>query len=73
MVKAAIAQLSAEQRKNFIDDIKAAFADNSQKSILVEALEILDRLLTGNITIAQLRQLFGVELEKLQKKHAEKK
>ena len=76
MVKAAIAQLSAEERKIFIEDIKAVFADNSQKSMLVEALEILDRLLSKlmheNTTIAQLRQLFGIELEKL-KKRVEKK
>jgi hypothetical protein len=76
VVKAAIAHLSAEERKIFINDIKAAFADGDQKHILVEALEILDKLLLQltqeNTTITQLRELFGIELAKL-KKHQEKR
>jgi len=80
MTKAAIVHLSTEERKAFIDDIKAAFADNDQKLILVdafvEALEILDKLLLQlaqeNTTITQLRELFGIELAKL-KKHQEKR
>lgn len=75
MAKAAIAGLSEEERKIFINDVKEAFADNVQQNILIEALEILDRLLSylsqEKTTITQLRALFGIELAKL-KKHQEK-
>lgn len=70
MSKASIAGLSAEERKIFID-MQAAIADDDHKSILGEALAILDRLLRGNISVDQLRELFGIELAKL-KKHQEK-
>jgi hypothetical protein len=75
MTKAAIAGLSEEERKIFINDVKEAFAGNVQQNILIEALEILDRLLSylgqEKTTITQLRELFGIELAKL-KKHQEK-
>jgi hypothetical protein len=71
MAKAAIAGLSEEERKIFINDVKEAFAGNVQQNILIEALEILDRLLSylgqEKTTITQLRELFGIELAKLKK------
>lgn len=66
MAKAGISGLSAEERKIFID-MQAAIADADHKSILGEALAILDRLLRGNISVDQLRELFGIELAKLKK------
>lgn len=70
MSKAGIAGLSTEERKIFID-MQAAIANDDHNSILGEALAILDRLLRGNISVDQLRALFGIELAKL-KKHQEK-
>ena len=71
MAKAAIAGLSKEERKIFINDVKEAFAGNVQQNILIEALEVLDRLLSylgeEKTTITQLRELFGIELAKLKK------
>ena len=71
MAKVAIVGLSTEERKIFINDVKEAFAGNVQQNILIEALEILDRLLSylaqEKTTITQLRELFGIELAKLKK------